>query len=63
MRKIIEIEGVEEKVSKEGTTYWRTYAVLDDGTEAVGWGKDFDLDDQVEVFYHRDTIKMQKKKG
>lgn len=63
MRTIIEIEGVEEKVSKEGTTYWRTYAVLDDGTEAVGWGKDFDLDDKVECFFHKGIIKMQKKKG
>ena len=60
MREIIEIEGVEEKVSKEGTTYWRTYAVVDDGTECIGFGKDFDLGDKVEVFLHKGFIKMKK---
>lgn len=61
MRRIIRIEGVEKKRSKLGKTYWRTFAVLDDGTEATGWGKDFDLQDSVEVFFHFNTVKMKKK--
>lgn len=40
--------------------YWRTYALLDDGTEATGYGKDFNLNDKVEVFYHWGVIKMRK---
>lgn len=62
MKKILRIEGVEEKMSKAGKKYWRTYAILDDGTEAIGWGKDFDLGDPVEVFYHKETVKMRKGK-
>lgn len=60
MRTIIEIEGVEKKMSKEGTPYWRTYAVVDDGTECIGFGKDFDLGDKVEVFFHKGIVKMKK---
>lgn len=61
MRKIIKIEHVEKRrglINKE--PYWRTHALLDDGTQAVGYGKDFDLGDKVEVFYHWGQIKMRK---
>lgn len=60
MRTIIKVEHVEEKQDKEGNLYWRTHAVLDDGTEAIGYGKDFDLEDKVEVFYHWEQTKMRK---
>lgn len=61
MRTIIRIEHVEKKrAAMSRKEYWRTYAVLDDGTEAVGFGKDFDIQDSVEVFFHRGQIKMQK---
>lgn len=61
MRTIIEIEGVEEKVDTKGNTYWLTYAILDDGEEVIGYGKDFDLGDKVEVFFHFGKIKMRKR--
>lgn len=61
MRRIVRIEHVEPNISKEGKKYWKTYAVLDDGTEAVGFGNDFDLEDKVEVFFHDayDVVKMR----
>lgn len=62
MRKILAIEHVEKR--KNGVTgkeYWRTHAVLDDGTECIGYGKDFDLNDSVEVFLHKGIIKMRHK--
>lgn len=60
MRKIIQIVGKEPRVSKAGKDYVRTHAVLDDGTECVGWGADFAVGDLVEVFYHKETCKMRK---
>lgn len=63
MRKIIKIEHVEQREDKNGKTFWRTYAVVDDGTECVGWGKDFDLGDMVEVFLHYGVIKMRKRRA
>lgn len=62
MRKIVSIEHVEERSTSNGKIYYRTYAILDDGTEAVGYGKDFDLQDRVEVFHDPkwDVIKMVK---
>lgn len=60
MRTIIEIVGVEKRVSNGGDPYHRTHAILDDGTEATGYGSDFKVDDKVEVFFHKDTVKMRK---
>lgn len=60
MRKIIKIDFVQELRDKQNKRYFRTYAVLDDGTEAVGFGKDFDLGDKVQVFLHYGVIKMRK---
>lgn len=60
MRSIIKIEGVEERKSRLGKRYYRTYAILDDGTEAVGYGSDFDLGDKVQVFYHYGVVKFRK---
>lgn len=63
MRTITEIESVEKRTTqKTKKSYWKTYAILDDGTEASGYGKDFDLGDKVEVFYHYEQVKMRKKK-
>lgn len=63
MRRIIEIEGVERKINKvTRKPYWITHAIVDDGTPCQGYGKDFDLDDKVEVFYHWGKIKMRKGK-
>ena len=46
-------------------TYWKTYAVLDNGEEVVGYGKDFDLDMEVMVFYDPewDVTKMERRLG
>lgn len=63
MRTIIKIIGVESRHTIKGNEgYWRTHALLDDGTEAVGFGKDFNKGDEVEVFYHFGQIKMRKGK-
>lgn len=66
MRTIIEIVHVErKKLAKEASKtqdYWKTHAILDDGTEAQGYGKDYKVGDQVEVFHDKkwDQVKMQK---
>lgn len=61
MREIISIQYVEEKVSKEGKKYKITHGLLDDGTEAEGYGEHFKEGDLVEVFFHWNKIKMQKR--
>lgn len=50
---------VERKESKKSETYWKTTALLDDGTEAQGYGREFKVDDPVEVFFHYGQVKMQ----
>jgi beta-galactosidase beta subunit len=64
MRTIIKIEGVELKHTESHKQYWRTHVMLDDGTEAIGYGKDFDLGDKVEVFHDEkwDIVKIRKGK-
>ena len=62
MRRIIEILGVEEWV-KDNKRHSRTYAILEDGTEATGYGSDFNINDEVMVYYHHETVKMEKKDG
>lgn len=62
MRKIKEIVFVEGRLSKDNVRYYRTHALLDDGTEATGFGREFKVNDEVEVFYHHETVKMQKPK-
>lgn len=64
MRTIIKIEGVESRTDPNGKTFWKTYAVLDDGSEVVGYGKDFDLKDKVEAFWDDKwgVFKMRHKK-
>lgn len=60
MKTIIKIIGKEGLISKKGKAYYRTHALLEDGTEAVGYGPDFEINDKVEVFYHYETVKMRK---
>jgi len=60
MREIISIDHIEKKVSKKGVKYAITHALLDDGTEAAGYGLDFKVGDKVEVFFHWGIIKMRK---
>ena len=59
MRKIIEILGVEEWV-KDNKRHSRTYAILEDGSEAVGYGSDYEVGDEVMYYYHKETPKMAK---
>lgn len=61
MRTIISIEFVEEKLSGAQDIYWITHATVDDGTEVKGWGKHFEVGDEVEVFFHKEQVKMKKK--
>jgi len=51
---------MERKTSKKGDEYHLTHALLDDGTEAIGYGTDFVPTDKVEVFFHYNKIKMRK---
>ena len=51
MRTIIDIEYIDEKIDKNGKAYFLTTALLDDGTEAVGWGEGFARGDKVEVWF------------
>ena len=60
MRKIIRIEHIEERKDSKGKTFFRTHAILEDGSEVVGYGKDFDLGDLVESFWHYNQAKMRK---
>lgn len=58
--RIIFVEYVASHVSKRGQPYKITHAVLDDGTEAEGFGNDFKVGDKVEVFFDWGKIKMSK---
>jgi hypothetical protein len=51
-------------MAKDGRKHWRTFALLDNGLEVVGFGKDFDLDDLVEAFFDHKwgVIKMRRPK-
>lgn len=62
MRKIISIQHLESWRDKLNKRHWRTHVLLDDGTEAQGYGKEFDIGDSVQVFYHKGVIKVQKPK-
>lgn len=61
MRRIIRIIG-KESWRKGDKIHNRTYAVLDDGSEVVGYGIDFDVGEKVEVFHDTkwDVVKMRK---
>lgn len=61
MREIQQILYVEEKVNKRThKPYHKTTALLDDGTEAKGFGNDYRVGDMVMTFYEDkwDEIKM-----
>lgn len=62
MRTIIDIEYIDKKISKKGKSYFLTTALLDDGTEATGWGEGFNRGDSVEVWFDEryNRINMQK---
>jgi hypothetical protein len=69
MRTIVEILSIESRTRtdpKENkvVTYWRTHALLDNQEEAVGYGKEFEIGDQVEAWWDDewDQYKMQKGK-
>lgn len=61
MRTILEILWIDRKESKSGDSYFKTTALLDDGTEATGFGREFKVADEVEVFHDQkwDVIKMK----
>lgn len=62
MHSIIKIIGVEEWTRNE-KPHSRTHVLLDNGEEAVGYGEDFKIGDECEVFFdpHHNTIKVIKK--
>lgn len=59
MRTILKILYIEKRADKNDKPYARTTALLDDGTEATGFGNRFKVGDKVEVFYHYGTVKMR----
>lgn len=61
MRTVLSIQHIEFFKGKDGRKYSRTYALLDDGTECIGFGKQFEVGNRVEVFLHRGIIKMRLK--
>lgn len=68
MRTIKEIAHVERMLDKDNVPFYRTYAIMDDGTECVGFSRErnaFDLEDSVEVFHDPefDVIKMRHNKN
>jgi DNA phosphorothioation-dependent restriction protein DptG len=55
VHRIIRIEDVVEYENKTtGKPFWRTFAVLDDGSEVQGYGKGFHLDQLVESWYNKE---------
>lgn len=62
MRTVISIQHIEPRTDKDGKPYWRTHLLLDDGGEAIYWGKDIEVGDLVEVFFHKGMIKARKGK-
>ncbi len=62
MREIIDIQYVEDKVSKDKKKYKITHALLDDGEEVQGYGDDFKQGDLVEVFFHEQYGKVKMRK-
>lgn len=62
MRQIIAIQGVLKKQTAQGKKYTVTLALLDDGTEASGYGGDYKIGDKVKVFFDEkyNLIKMDK---
>lgn len=62
MAKITDITKIETKKDRLGRPYKRTHAIMDDGTEAVGYSDDFKIGDKVEVFFDQqwNIIKFQK---
>lgn len=65
MKTIIKIEHLRSWTDPKGKTHWKTWAIVDDGTEVAGYGKNFKVGDQVEVLYHKewDENKMQHRGG
>lgn len=60
MRKVIEIQHIEPRTDKDGKPYWRTHLLLDDGGEAIYWGKDIEVGAHVMVAFHKGMIKAIK---
>ena len=62
MKRIFSIDHIEEW-EKDGKKHSRTYATLETGEEAVGYGKGFEVGDAVEYWFdaaHQIT-KMKKR--
>ena len=60
MPTILRIDRVFEWQDASGKTHYRTYATMTDGDELAGYGKDYQVGDKVERFYHREVGKMRK---
>lgn len=63
MRLILKIINKSKRTSKEGTVYSVTTAQMDDGQIAEGFGTNFEVGDEVEVFHHAKYDKVKMRKG
>lgn len=61
MRTILILQHVKQWL-KDGKTHFRTYAILDDGSEVQGYGNDYVVGEEVETYYDdaHDTYAMKK---
>ena len=62
MKRIIKIEGVTEH-TKDNKRYSITHAILEDGTEASGYGTEFEIGDSVEYWWEERYNKVKMVKG
>lgn len=61
MAKINKILRVENRHTQVGNKPYKvTVAQMEDGSEATGYGDDFKAGDRVELFFHRNQIKIKK---
>lgn len=63
MRLILKIINKSKRTSREGKVYSVTTAQMDDGQIAEGFGTNFEVGDEVQVFFHEKFGKIKMRKG
>lgn len=63
MKKILEILWIERKISKVGTPYFKTMALLETGEECAGFGEGFKVGDEVEYWFDEQWQQTKMKHG
>lgn len=60
MRRVISVDYREQRFDQKGRPFTRTYLTTDDGSEAVYFGTDVEVGDEVEVFFHYGVTKARR---